>query len=149
MYLGCDKTYMCVLQDLWYVIRVVYITVTCFSSYTLHTCYDRGGKSVFVSLCSVHGVYLQYFCLCRCDRVITTYLLHLQRKWWMTIRTRIRTFLTQQCKNANFISKKVVVEAGLTSTCSNRTVRRCLNTHHFFYLQPRKKGLLTATDLKK
>ena len=73
------------------------------------------------------------------------------RKKLLSARDRrrvMRTFQELRRKNANFSSKKIQLHAGLTCSCSNRTIRRCLNAHQFFYLQPRKKGLLTEKDLK-
>ena len=65
------------------------------------------------------------------------------------LRLVMRTFHRLRSTNANFTSKKIQLECGFANRCSNRTVRRAINEHDYFYLQPRKKGLLTATDLKK
>lgn len=49
-----------------------------------------------------------------------------------------------------FSSKEIQKSAGLSEKdISNRTVRRCLNARGYQFLQCRKKGLLTAADLKK
>ena len=49
---------------------------------------------------------------------------------------------------ANFTSGRIKVAAGVEHL-SNRTVRRVLNQAGYRYLQARRKGLLTAADLKK
>ena len=41
------------------------------------------------------------------------------------------------------------MEAGLSHRCDNRTVRRVLNDKGYFYLQARKKGMLSKADQKK
>lgn len=66
-----------------------------------------------------------------------------------SIRMLMRTFKMLRTRNINFTSVKVQLAANLHNVCSNRTVRRALNARGMFYLQPRKKGLLTAQDLKK
>lgn len=47
-----------------------------------------------------------------------------------------------------FTAPRIRLEAGLEGKCSVRTVRRVLNKAGYFYLQSRKKGLMTAKDLK-
>lgn len=64
------------------------------------------------------------------------------------IRHLLRVFYQARCNNPNFSSKKVQLDAGLNNIVSNRTVRRALNANKLYYLQPRKKGLLTLKDLK-
>lgn len=48
-----------------------------------------------------------------------------------------------------FSSTELQEECGLKQTCSNRTVRRTLKRLGYGYYQCRKKGQLTAEDLKK
>ena len=49
-----------------------------------------------------------------------------------------------------FCSKQIQEECGISpATVSNRTLRRRLNDMEFFYLQSRKKGLLSKGDLTK
>ena len=64
------------------------------------------------------------------------------------IRNVLRVFQQARSQNPNFTSKKIQLEAGLNGLCSNRTVRRALNANALYYLQPRKKGLLSKKDLK-
>ena len=64
-------------------------------------------------------------------------------------RRLLRVFWQARNRNANFTSKKVQLDAGLSAVCSNRTVRRTLIANKLYYLQARKKGLLTKDDLKK
>ena len=53
-------------------------------------------------------------------------------------------------KRGVFNSTHIQEAAGISKAqCSNRTVRRCLNDAGFGYLQCRKKGQVTKTDLKK
>ena len=74
------------------------------------------------------------------------------RKKLLSLRDRtkvIRTFHLARAESPNVTSKKIQVEAGLVGECSNRTLQRVLNDNKFYYLQARKKGLLTSSDLKK
>ena len=53
-------------------------------------------------------------------------------------------------RDGDFSSVQIQEESGIsTLEVSNRTIRRRLNENHYFYLQSRKKGLLTDADLKK
>ena len=51
-------------------------------------------------------------------------------------------------KYGSFTSKRVQVEAGLEHI-SNRTIRREMNRQDYGYLHTRRKGVLTADDMKK
>ena len=55
---------------------------------------------------------------------------------------------TSRERYGSFTSKRVQVEAGLEHL-SNRTVRRAMNKESYGYLHTRKKGVLTAADMKK
>ena len=48
----------------------------------------------------------------------------------------------------NFSSKRIKLEAGVGSV-SDHTVRRYLNRERLFYLQSRKKGLMSKADMRK
>ena len=48
-----------------------------------------------------------------------------------------------------FTSKKIAIEAGVPDSISNRTLRRALNRRNYFFLQRRKKGLVTLSDCEK
>ena len=48
----------------------------------------------------------------------------------------------------SFTSRRVAVEAGVERKVSNRTVRRVMNEEGYGYLRSRKKGLLSANDMK-
>jgi len=50
--------------------------------------------------------------------------------------------------DSNFTSKRIKHEAGVHHL-SDRTLRRILNLNDYFYLQTRKKGLLSSLDLMK
>ena len=50
--------------------------------------------------------------------------------------------------DGTFTSPRIALEAGLTTICSNRTVRRVLHKAGYSYLQSRKKGLLSREDLQ-
>ena len=60
----------------------------------------------------------------------------------------IRTLKKLRKETGKFSSKRIQEESGLTHV-SNRTIRRCLNRNKYFFLQARKKGLMTLSDLKK
>ena len=64
-------------------------------------------------------------------------------------RNLMRVFTKNRNTCSNFTSKRLLLEAGLTGVCHNRTLRRYLNHEGYFYLQSRKKGLLLESDLKK
>lgn len=49
----------------------------------------------------------------------------------------------------NFTTKRIKVEAGLVGVVSNRTIQRVLKAHGFGYRQSRKKGMMSAQDMKK
>ncbi len=67
-----------------------------------------------------------------------------------TERHIIRTLKkVRSTTGGNFSSKKVAVEANLSPTISNRTVRRVLNRNSFHWLQARKKGLMSPNDHQK
>ena len=59
-----------------------------------------------------------------------------------------RTIPKLRKTEGSFTSKRLQLEAG-TAHVSNRTFRRHLNNCGYKYLQTRKKGRLTETDLKK
>jgi len=48
----------------------------------------------------------------------------------------------------SFTTPRIAVEAGVSKSVSNRTVRRVLNKNGYHYCRSRKKGLLKASDLK-
>ena len=53
-------------------------------------------------------------------------------------------------KEGNFSCQKIMQEAGISvKDVSVRTVSRFLNSQGYYYLQARKKGVLTVTDMKK
>ena len=49
----------------------------------------------------------------------------------------------------NFTIKRIKVEAGLVGVVSNRTIQRVLKANGFRYRQSRKKGMMSAQDMKK
>lgn len=52
--------------------------------------------------------------------------------------------------NSNFTSKNLLLNSGMNpKNISSRTVRRFLNKSGYHYLQARKKGVLTTTDIRK
>ena len=63
-------------------------------------------------------------------------------------RNIIRTLGKVRKTDGTFTSRRLQLQAGCTHV-SNKTVTRCLNKAGYHYLQSRKKGLLTAQDLKK
>lgn len=64
-------------------------------------------------------------------------------------RKLMRAFENLRDVEPNCTSKRIQVEAGLENVCNNRTIRRALTKEGYFYLQPRKKGLMTKEDAKK
>ena len=46
-------------------------------------------------------------------------------------------------------ARRIQIEAGIDPNISLRTIRRCLNEHGYKYLQSRKKGLMSQTDVTK
>ena len=51
-------------------------------------------------------------------------------------------------EEGNFCAKRLMQRAGLSKKkVSDRTVRRCLNENGYYYLQARKKGLMTKKSL--
>ena len=53
-------------------------------------------------------------------------------------------------EEGNFCAKRLMQRAGLSKKkVSDRTVRRCLNENGYYYLQARKKGLMTKNDQRK
>jgi len=63
-------------------------------------------------------------------------------------RLIIRNLFTLRETRGSFTSSKIQVESSL-SHLSNRTFRRTLNNSGFYYLQSRKKGLLSPKDIKR
>ena len=63
-------------------------------------------------------------------------------------RNIIRSVHKLRLSEGSFTSRRVQTESGVLDV-SNRTIRRVLNKHNYFYLRSRKKGLLTKKDLKK
>ena len=63
-------------------------------------------------------------------------------------RKLISQLLKLRATEGSYTSKRVQTLSGLTHI-SNRTIRRCLNDSSYQYLQSRKKGRLSAADLKK
>ena len=59
----------------------------------------------------------------------------------------MNTLLTLRRTGKSFNSKRIQADSGKMHA-SNRTIRRTLNKHGYFYLQSRKKGLLSVNDLK-
>lgn len=64
-------------------------------------------------------------------------------------RDLVRTLKKLRYAGGPCSSKKIALEAGIPPTIGNRTVRRVLNNSDFHWLQARKKGLMTVTDLSK
>lgn len=64
-------------------------------------------------------------------------------------RQLIRAISVLRDRQGNFTCKRLMEEAGIErEQVSERTVCRYLNAHGYFYLQSRKKGLMTRKDLK-
>ena len=65
-------------------------------------------------------------------------------------RLIIRTLHKLRRTEGNFTARRLMKEANLSENhVSVRTIRRFLNSKGFFYLQARKKGLLTDSDRTK
>jgi len=65
-------------------------------------------------------------------------------------RQILRAFVSLRKEEGTFSSKRLMNFAGLSHLgVSDRTVRRVLNRNGYFYLQARKKGLMSAKDLKR
>ena len=65
-------------------------------------------------------------------------------------RVIVRTFLKLRSTEGNFSCKRLLQASGLhEDTVSVRTLNRFLNAKGYSYLQSRKKGLMSADDLKK
>ena len=65
-------------------------------------------------------------------------------------RKLIRTLKLLRKEEGQFSAKRLMERAGIQeSLVSNRTVRRCLKRHGYQFLQARKKGLMSLSDLKK
>ena len=65
-------------------------------------------------------------------------------------RSIIRNINILREENSNFTSKKLLLSSGLNrKDISPRTVRRFLNRNGYHYLQARKKGVLSKTDIRK
>ena len=62
-------------------------------------------------------------------------------------RKIVNTLLTLKRTGKSFNSKRIQTDSDIKHA-SNRAVRRTLNKHGYFYLQSRKKGLLSVNDLK-
>ena len=62
-------------------------------------------------------------------------------------RKIVNTLLILRRTGKGFNSKRIQADSGIKHA-SNWAVRRTLNKHGYFYLQSRKKGLLSANDLK-
>ena len=59
----------------------------------------------------------------------------------------MNTLLTLRRTGKSFNSKRIQADSGIKHA-SNRAIRRTLNKHGYFYLQSRKKGLLSVNNLK-
>ena len=65
-------------------------------------------------------------------------------------RQLVRAIQRLREKEGNFSCQKIMQEAGISvKDVSVRTVSRFLNSQGYYYLQARKKGVLTVTDMKK
>ena len=64
-------------------------------------------------------------------------------------RRVMRTIPKLRKTEGSFTAPRVRLEAGLENRCSVRTVQRVLHKEGYAYLQSRKKGLMTAKDLKE
>ena len=62
-------------------------------------------------------------------------------------RKFLRAIPRLRLTHGSFTSRRVAVEACVERKCSNRTVRRFLNTAGYKYRRSRKKGLMTKKDL--
>ncbi len=63
-------------------------------------------------------------------------------------RSIIRNVTRLREVSGRFSARRLKIEAGV-SNVSDRTVRRLLNRHGYFYLQSRKKGLMSKKDMRK
>lgn len=70
----------------------------------------------------------------------------------LDLRTRrkiLRALTRLRTKEGTFSVKRLIQVAGLNHiNVSTRTVQRCLNQNGYFYLQARKKGLMTQKDMR-
>ena len=64
-------------------------------------------------------------------------------------RQIIRVFKAKRDEKSNVTAKEVLAESDLGKTVSVRTVSRTLNRNGYYFLQARKKGLLSNQDKKK
>ena len=65
-------------------------------------------------------------------------------------RQLVRAIQGLREKEGNFSCRRIMQEAGISvKDVSVRTVSRFLNSQGYYYLQARKKGVLTVTDMKK
>jgi len=64
-------------------------------------------------------------------------------------RNLIRQLLICRKTTGSFTASKLRTEAGILPTVSLWTIRRVLHKHKYFYLQARKKGLLTPKDKRR
>lgn len=65
-------------------------------------------------------------------------------------RSLLRNINILRQENSNFTSKKLLASSGINpKSISSRTVRRFLNKKGYHYLQARKKGVLSKTDIRK
>ena len=62
-------------------------------------------------------------------------------------RQILRSLTKLRATEGVFISGRIATHAGVSEHLSRRTVRRVLNKEGYFYLQARKKGLLSRQDL--
>ena len=62
-------------------------------------------------------------------------------------RSIVRSIYKLRTLEGSFTSCRIQTEASVLSVC-NRTVRRVMNKHKFYYLRSRKKGLLKPKDLR-
>ena len=60
----------------------------------------------------------------------------------------LRSLIALREVDKNFSSKRIRVEGDVNNS-SDRTVRRYLNHEGYYYLQSRKKGLMSKADMKK
>ena len=65
-------------------------------------------------------------------------------------RQLVRALQRLREKEGNFSCQRIMQEVGISAkNVSVRTVARFLNSRGYYYLQARKKGVLTVTDMKK
>lgn len=65
-------------------------------------------------------------------------------------RSILRNINILREENSNFTSKKLLLSSGINpNAISSRTLRRFLNKNGYHYLQARKKGVLSKTDIRK